>query len=149
MQKVTLFLLLSCVAGWSQTSTGSIRGTISDPAGAAVPNAKITATDVDRGVHYPTTSDSSGRYIFPGLPPARYSLMVEAAGFERANQAAFNLEVQQQATVDIALTIGATTSSVEVSGSAPLLNTTSASLGQVIENKLIQSVPNNNRNPLS
>jgi Carboxypeptidase regulatory-like domain len=149
MQKATLLLLLFCIVGWSQTSTGSIRGTITDPAGAAVPDAKITATDVERGVNYPTSTDSAGRYIFPGLPPARYTLTVEAAGFEKATQAAFNLEVQQQATVDMALTVGTLSSSVEVSASAPLLNVTSASLGQVIENKLIQSVPNNGRNPLS
>src|SRR5579872_4697924 len=149
MRTALLFLLLSSVTAWSQTSTGSIRGTITDPTNAAVPNAKVTATDVDRGVHYPTSADTLGRYIFPGLPPARYTLAVEAPGFEKTTQAPFSLEVQQQATVDITLTVGATTSSVEVTGAAPLLNVTSAALGQVVENQLIQSVPNNGRNPLS
>lgn len=149
MRRVILLVLLSAAAAWSQTATGSIRGTLTDPSGAAVPNAKVTAIDVDRGVHYPTSTDSAGRYIFPTLPPARYSLTAEAAGFEKTTQAPFRLEIQQQATVDISLTLGATSSSVEVMGTAPLLNMTSATLGQVIEDRLIQSVPNSGRNPLS
>jgi hypothetical protein len=149
MRRVLLSVLFTCIAGWSQTSTGSIRGTIADPTNAVVPNAKVTATDVDRGLNYPTTADSAGRYIFPGLPPARYTLTVEATGFEKTTQAAFRLEVQQQATVDIKLTVGSVATSVDVAASAPLLNVTSATLGQVIENRLIQSVPNSGRNPLS
>jgi hypothetical protein len=149
MFKVALALILSAFAVWSQTSTGSIRGTITDPSQAAVPSAKVTATDVDRGVDYSTTTDAAGRYIFPGLPPARYTLTVEAPGFQKTSEAAFSLEVQQQATVNVALSVGTTSTSVEVTGSAPLLNLTSATLGQVIENRLIDTTPNNGRNPLS
>ena len=149
MRRVLFLVLFTCIVAWCQTSTGSIRGTVTDATNAAVPNAKITATDVDRGLNYPTTADSAGRYIFPGLPPAKYSVTVEATGFEKTTQAAFALEVQQQATVDMKLTIGSLTTSVDVSGSAPLLNVTSATLGQVVENRLIQSVPNSGRNPLS
>ena len=106
MRKILLGMALCCAIAWSQTSTGSIRGTITDSTNAAVPNAKVTATDVDRGVDYPTQTDASGRYILPTLPPAQYTLAVEAPGFEKATQPAFRLEVQQQATVDISLTVG-------------------------------------------
>src|SRR5215472_11351620 len=106
MRTVASFVLVSCIASWSQTSTGSIRGTITDPTNAAVPNAKVTALDVERGTHYETATDSSGRYIFPGLAPARYSLTVEAPGFEKTTEAPFSLEVQQQATLDVALQVG-------------------------------------------
>ena len=149
MQKGILSVLFTCLAAWAQTSTGSIRGTITDPTNAAVPTAKVTATDVDRGVPYTTTTASAGRYIFPGLPPATYRLMVESSGFDKTTQAPFRLEVQQQATLDVALSVGSLATSVEVSGTAPLINVTSATLGQVIENRLIQSVPNSGRNPLS
>jgi hypothetical protein len=114
-----------------------------------VPNARVTAADIERGVDYPTTTDAAGRYIFPTLPPATYSLTVEASGFQKATQPPFKLEVQQQATIDVALNVGMMTTSVEVTGQAPLLNVTSAALGQVVEQRLIQSVPNNGRNPLS
>jgi hypothetical protein len=148
MRKAAGCLFVSFLV-WAQTYTGSIRGTITDPTQAAVPNAKVTATDVDRKVEYPTTADSAGRYVFPGLPPARYVVTVEAPGFRKASQPAFRLEVQQQVTLDIALTVGEMTTTVEVTGAAPLLNTTSATLGQVVENKFIESLPNSGRNPLS
>ena len=149
MRKLQVCVIFSCLAAWSQTFTGSIRGTITDPTQAAVPNAKVIAIDVDRKVEFPTTADSSGRYVFPGLPPARYMVTVEAPGFHKSSQPAFQLEVQQQATLDIELTVGEMATTVEVTGAAPLLNTTSATLGQVVENKIIQSTPNSGRNPLS
>src|SRR5262249_6105992 len=82
------------------------------------------------------------------LPAARYVLTVEASGFDKTSQPAFRLEVQQQATVDIELKVGAVATTLEVQGSAPLLNTTSATLGQVVENQIIMSMPLNTRNPL-
>src|ERR1019366_1949968 len=149
MRKLLCCTLFSCIVAWSQTATGSIRGTITDPTKAPVPGAKVIATDVDRNVEYPTSTDTSGRYIFPTLPVARYELTVEVPGFQKAAQTAFQLEVQQQATVDISLTVGEMTTKVEVTASAPILNTTSATLGQVVENRLIESTPNSGRNPLS
>jgi len=140
------FGLLSAL-GWSQY-TGSIRGTITDSSKSAVPNAKITATDADRNVEFSTMSDSAGRYIFPTLPAARYSLVVQAPGFQRATEAEIRLEVQQQATVDVELKVGAVSTAVEVQGTAALLNTTSATLGQVVENQMIMSLPQNTRDPL-
>jgi hypothetical protein len=124
-------------------------GTVTDSTQAAVPNAKVIATDTDRKVEYPTQADSSGRYSFPSLPTANYSLTAEATGFRKFTRAAFRLEVQQQATVDITLAIGDVTTTVEVEASAPLLNTTSATLGQVVENRTIMSLPTSGRNPLS
>src|SRR5262249_59742641 len=104
-----VFLCLLAALAWGQSFTGSIRGTITDNTKASIPAAKVTAKDVDRGVEYSTVADSSGRYNFPTLPAAQYSLTVEAAGFDKAVQPAFKLEVQQQATVDIELRVGAPT----------------------------------------
>ena len=140
---------LFSVLAWSQTFTGSIRGTLTDPTRAAVPDARVTATDADRNVQYATMADALGRYIFPTLPPARYVLAADAPGFRKVSQPAFRLEVQQQATVDIELSVGDVATTLEVAGSAPLLNTTSASLGQVVENRFILSTPLSGRNPLS
>ena len=148
MRNLLVSLLLIGALSWSQSYTGSIRGTISDNTRAAVPGAKITVTDADRNVEYSTITDGSGRYIFPTLPAARYVLAVQAPGFDKATQAPFQLEVQQQATIDIELRVGAVTTSVEVQGAAPLLNTTSAALGQVIENRLLMTIPISSRSPL-
>ena len=114
-----------------------------------MPSAKVTATDADRNVDYSTVTDTAGRYILPTLPAARYILTVQAAGFDRATQAPFSLEVQQQATMDIELRVGAVTTTVEVQSSTALLNTTSATLGQVLENRAIMSLPTSGRNPLT
>jgi hypothetical protein len=137
------------VLSWAQSYTGSIQGTITDTSRAALPGAKVTATDVDRNVEYHTLADSAGRYVFPTLPAASYTLTVEAPGFKRASQAPFRLEVSQQATFDIELSVGEVTTNIAVTASEPLLNTTSPTLGQVVENRIIKSVPNLSRNPLS
>src|SRR5215813_7231341 len=149
MTRFCAILFLSGALVWSQSYTGSIRGTVTDTSKAAVASAKVIATDVDRNVDYPTVTDAQGRYILPTLPAARYSLTVQAPGFEKATQSPFALEVQQQATVDFELKVGAVTTAVDVQSSAPLLNTTSATLGQVLENRTIMSLPTSSRNPLS
>ncbi len=149
MRRLDLWWCLVAAAVWGQTYTASVRGTVTDSSQAAVPNARITATDVDRNVAYATTSDTSGRYIFPALPPAQYLVSVEAPGFRKTTRPAFRLEVQQQATVDVELTVGDVTTVVEVAASATLLNTTSPALGQVVESRFLMTAPLSTRNPLS
>jgi hypothetical protein len=149
MRNVALALCLFTSFAYGQSFTGSIRGTVTDTTQASVPNAKVMAIDADRKLEYTTLSDASGRYIFPSLPTANYSLTVEAPGFKKATRPAYRLEVQQQATVDVQLSVGELTSTIAVEATAPLLNTTSATLGQVVENRAINSLPTNTRNPLS
>src|SRR5215471_17082259 len=148
MQRLTGAIFLFAATVWGQSYTGSIRGTITDNTKAGVPAAKVTASDIERRVDYSTVADSMGRYILPTLPAAQYTLTVEAPGFDKAVQPAFRLEVQQQATVDVELKVGAVTTSVEVQTSAPLLNTTSATLGQLVENQIVMTMPLSSRNPL-
>ncbi|MEX2260837.1 MAG: TonB-dependent receptor [Bryobacteraceae bacterium] len=133
---------------WAQSYTASVRGTVSDTTQAAVPSATITLTDVDRNVPHAARTDSAGRYVLPALPPGMYALTVESPGFRKHTQPAFQLAVQQQATINVELTVGELATSVEVTGAAPMLNTTAATLGQVVENKFILSAPLAARNPL-
>ncbi len=149
MRRLFLCFCFLPILACAQSYTASVRGTITDSTQAGVPSAKVTVIDVERSVQYRALADSSGRYIFPTLPAASYILTVEAPGFRKATRPAFRLEVQQQATVDVELTVGAVTTTVEVAGAAPLLNTTSANLGQVVENRFILSTPLSGRNPLS
>ena len=130
-----LFILAAVCYG--QSFTASIRGVVTDASQAAVPGATVIAKDVERNIDHPTTSDAQGRYVITNLPPGSYTLTVEAAGFQRYSASAFTLVVQQQATMDIRLNVGEVTTTVEVESAAPLLNTTIANLGQVIENKYI------------
>ncbi len=133
----------------AQSFTASVRGVVSDASQAAVPKAKVTITSMDRNTSQETVSDDSGRYVLTALLPGRYTLAVEAAGFTRHNRGAFPLQVQQQATIDVELSVGAVATTVEVEAGAPLLNTTIATLGQVVENKYILSLPLAGRAPLA
>ncbi len=137
------------VLALAQSFTASVRGLVTDASKAAIPAAKVVVTDADRNVQRETVTDSLGRYVVTALPPGRYTLSAEAAGFNKFGMSAFPLQVQQQATIDIELSVGAVATAVEINSSAPLLNTTIATLGQVVENKYILSLPLAGRAPLA
>ena len=134
---------------WGQTYTASLRGTVTDSSKAVIPAATVTATEVNRDVKHTTQTDSTGRYVLTTLPPGSYVLTVEAPGFKTFTQPAFTLVVQQQATIDVELSVGGVSTAIEVIGAAPLLNTAAPTMGQVIENKFIQTAPLSGRNPLA
>lgn len=131
----------------AQSFTASVRGMVTDSSQAAVPAVKVTVTDVNRNLDFTGQADAAGRYIILGLPPGTYKLSAEASGFQKYSHSAFALEVQQQATIDVELRVGQISTSVEVEGTAPLLDATSATLGQVIQNRYIQELPLMARNP--
>ena len=145
----TILATIILATAWSQSFTAAMRGTVTDASGSSVPGAKVVVTEADRNVPHQTTTDGSGRYFLPALQPGQYHLTVEAAGFKKFSQQSFQLQVQQQATLDVKLEVGELTSTVTVEGSAPLLNTTIASLGQVIDNKFMISLPNIGRDSLA
>jgi len=146
----TLILMMALPAlGLAQSFTASVRGVVTDSSQSAIPGAKVSITDADRNVSPKTVTDTAGRYVFAALPPGRYSLEVEAAGFGKYSRAAFPLQVQQQATIDVELSIDTVATTVSVESAATLLNTTSATLGQVVENKYILSLPLAGRAPLA
>jgi Carboxypeptidase regulatory-like domain/TonB dependent receptor len=149
MTSIICLVLIITGLAWSQSFTAAVRGVVSDPNGAAVADARVIITEAERNVQHPTTTDAQGRYYVSALPPGKYTMTVEASGFKRYSQSAFPLLVQQQATIDVQLQLGEVTSVVEVQGEAPLVNTTIANLGQVIENKYILSLPNLGRNSMS
>src|SRR5689334_3980664 len=133
----------------AQSYTASIHGVVTDASQAPLPDAKVTVTDADRNTSQTVTSDNAGRYIFTALPPGHYTLAVEASGFQKYQHSVFELQVQQQATIDMQLSLGTVATTVDVSATAPLLNTTSATLGQVVDNKFILSMPLAGRSPLT
>src|SRR6476620_9389449 len=89
-----------------QSYTASIRGVVSDASQAPLPNAKVTVTDADRNTSQTVTSDNAGRYVVTALPPGHYTLAVEASGFKKYEHSVFDLQVQQQATIDMQLGLG-------------------------------------------
>jgi hypothetical protein len=148
LKYVTLLALLGSFSFplAAQVATAEVSGTVFDTTGAAVANAKVTATNVATNVSRDTVSDNSGNYILSFLQPGDYTLTVEAPGFRRLVQTGVALQINQQARVDLTLQLGQVAETLEVTGQAPLLESESSSLGTVVNQKLVNALPLNGRN---
>ena len=104
-----------------QAVTATINGTVTDPSGAAITGAKVTATDTQRGTQYSGTTNSAGRYSIPNLLVGTYNVKVENTGFQTALQSNITLQLNQVAKLDFALQVGNVSTTVEVSSAAPVL----------------------------
>jgi hypothetical protein len=141
-----LFGILSTAAlVFGQNAATSLRGVIKDPGGSLVPAAKITLTDKADGQTLNTIANSAGEYVFAQVAPAKYTILVSAAGFGDQTKIA-ELLVAQPATVDFTLSVQASMVTIDVSAAAQTLNTTDASLGNAADNALIQALPSETRN---
>lgn len=100
-------LVVICApAAFAQEATAGITGTVTDPTGASVQNATVTARDVDRGSTFPTQTNSDGVYVFPRLPVGNYEVRVEASGFQTSVRPGITLQINQTARLDFTLTLG-------------------------------------------
>ncbi len=138
------FLLAGLVAGnlWAQVYSGSLTGVVTDPSGAVVPGAKVILTDAGKKFDYPATTDNSGRYLLRPLPPSTYNLTVEAKGFNKYLQNDIVLAVNQNASVDVAMTVGKENQTIEVTAStAAQLATQDAVTGQELDRTMINELP--------
>src|SRR5262245_35640866 len=133
----------------AQTFTGSITGTVTDPAGAVVPAAVLTLTNLDTNEARRQVSNESGVYTFAALPPGRYRLELERPGFKRFVQEPVEVRVQQVVNLDPVLEVGQTNQTVEVTGQVALLDSATSSLSQVVENREVTELPLNGRNTLA
>ena len=146
---VAFFLILpGCMTRiFAQTITGAVRGTVTDPSGAVVANARVTATNETTGVISSTVSDRSGLYNFPFLPIGNYVVAASAPGFETTSVAPFRLEIDQVASVDMKLQVGQASTTVSVNSEvAPILNTENATLGLTLSAGTIANIPLNGPN---
>lgn len=143
-------LFLAVVAGLTaQTITSSLVGRISDPSGAVIPKASITATSVETGARHNATSDPDGNYLLLQLPPGRYTVEVTATGFKTQVVKDVLLELQQQPRLDVRMELGQVADAVTVEANASLLETTTSSVGDVVNNRAILNLPLNTRNVYS
>jgi hypothetical protein len=131
---------------FGQVDQGSVSGTVTDASGAVIPNAKVTLLNKDVGLSLETTTKGSGEYIFTPVRIGNYSLSVTAPGFSTTTQENMQVNVQQHLQVNVQLKTGATTETVEVSATAPLMQTDEGSVGQVITERSVNSLPLNGRN---
>ena len=145
---LALFLIVLAFSSLSfaQKDTGSIVGTVKDQTGALVANAKVTVTDVERGPALTTTTNDAGEYVASPLRIGRYTVMVQHPGFKQAVSVPVNLDVQQRIAINVTLQVGQISEAVEVTGAAPLLETETSELGQVVDHKRVANLPLNGRN---
>jgi len=143
---VAFLTLLAAVPVRAQVSNGAILGTVKDPSGAAVPNAKVTITNTDTNEVRNAVAGDDGAYRVPALRAGNYSVKVEAQGFKTVTQSALVLEVAQELVVNLTLEVGSTTQEVTVTGEVPLVNTTSSSIGTTVNEVQMAELPLNGRN---
>src|SRR3974390_745311 len=149
MRRTSLFLGLGVLAALlvgegtvaAQQVTATITGQVSDPSGAAVATAKITATDVERGTEYKATTNAEGYYRIYQINVGTYNVTVEATGFQTAKQSNIVLQLNQIAKLDFALQVGNVATTVEVTAASPELQTESTMLGQVIDERTNSVLP--------
>jgi hypothetical protein len=140
-----LAIVTAAYAG-AQSYQGSVAGTVFDPTGAVVPDAKVLLTDVDKGYKYNATTDHAGRYVIRALDPGNYTLRVLAKGFETYVVSAFPLAINQNLGVDTSMQVGPVTESVEVTESGQQLQTEDVTLGATFNQRDINDLPLVGRN---
>ena len=129
----------------AQVEQGRFVGRVTDPTGAAIVGATVTARNVDTNIELTGTTNSTGDYVITPVPAGNYTLGVAATGFDKAVTKTIELQVGQIARQDVAMAIGTATTEVQVNTTAPLLTTETATIGQVITNKQLSDLPVNGR----
>src|SRR6202035_1518593 len=142
---------LLLLAGWLATAQefrGTLTGRVVDSQEARVPGVRIIATQVDTGANYETVSSSDGQYTVPFLAPGTYRVTATVPGFKRYVRQGVLVSTNERTGLDIRLEIGQQVETVTVAADSPLLETASASTGQVLNARHIESMPVNGRTPL-
>ncbi|MGO9318017.1 MAG: carboxypeptidase regulatory-like domain-containing protein [Terracidiphilus sp.] len=150
--RALLLVIFVGLAGFAygQGTSASLTGNVTDPSGAAVPDATVTVTNIDTNLTQSAKTDSVGSYLIRPLPIGNYTLAIEAAGFARYAQKGIVLTVNLAATQDVRLKVGAgKAETVSVTADAELINTTSAELGSTINEAAITALPLDGRDPSS
>src|SRR5271165_6711500 len=146
---VTFFLVVAigfAAPVWAQKDAGTIVGLVRDSSGAVVEGAKVTVEDVDRGVQMTLSTNDEGEYVASPLHIGRYKITVEKTGFKKAVSEAVDLDVQGRVAINVSLEVGQISEQMVVTGAAPLLETETSELGQVVDRKRVSNLPLNGRN---
>jgi hypothetical protein len=138
-------LLFACSPRLHAQAVGEIVGMVTDPTGAVIPNAKVTATRVETQVSQSTVTTGAGTYTIPRLVVGTYNVTAEAPGFKTGTATGISLDVAQQREVNFKLALAGVTATVEVTTAPPLLTTTNGMLGGLVSGSQVQNLPLNGR----
>src|SRR5256885_1991838 len=141
---VTALVGLSACCLYAQTF-GEVTGRVTDPSGAVIPGASVTLTNVNTNAVRNVVTTEAGNYTFPSVAPGFYRLRTELPGFKAAVSEAVEVQIQQVVRLDMVLQLGQISETVEVGATADLLQAETATVGAVVENKIITELPLNGR----
>jgi hypothetical protein len=145
---LSLAFVLSSTLLLAQSDTSQITGFVRDASGAAVPNAKVSATNENTGIERTANTNEDGNFIITNLPPGYYTVNVEVTGFKKYVSKQTKLDAALPLSLNINLEVGTVTESVEVTASVAQVQADSATVGRTIESQQIQNMALNGRNPL-
>ena len=143
---VGMALFALTLPAFGQEVTAAIVGTVTDPSGAPISGAAVTATDIERGTTWTAKTSDSGAYNLPRVPIGTYKVEIGAPGFQKAVHPPFTLVLNQTARVDVTMKVGQVTETVEVTGTAPVLQTENAQVSTIIDAKTNDNLPLATRN---
>jgi len=130
-----------CLPLAAQEARGTLLGRVTDATDALIVGAKVDALNVDTGVRLTSVTNRTGDYIFPLLVPGNYSVTVEHSGFKTYRRSGIVVRVNDQVSINVALELGQSAQTIEVKAESPMLDTSSASFGQVINSRVINELP--------
>jgi len=138
---VGLLIAISVSVVLSQTTNGSIQGSVLDPSGATISGATITARNMDTGLTNASKTTDAGVYALPNLPPGRYSLTVEANGMKKLVQEGVTVTTGSTVPLDLKLQLGSASETVNVAADAAQLETETSDIGATVQNQLVENLP--------
>ena len=154
MRKLRLSLSLSLITllmmnsiSWAQSAFGNLRGSVVDQGGATIASAKVTLLEESTGVTRSAVTSSSGEYVFANINPSTYTVIVEQSGFKKVERKGIIVATQASVTTDIKLEVGDVSQSIMVNEESPLIETATASQGQLVDRQKLIDLPNLGRNP--
>jgi outer membrane receptor protein involved in Fe transport len=144
--KLCLGLILLAATGFGQNIRGTILGTVRDPSGGVIKGAKVTVRNVSTGLVREETTNDAGEYLFAQLPVGQYDLTAEQSGFKKLERKSIVLQVEERRREDVDMAVGAVVETVAVEAGATVIQTDSATVGNVVDNKKVTELPLNGRN---
>ncbi|HEX5891148.1 MAG TPA: carboxypeptidase regulatory-like domain-containing protein [Pyrinomonadaceae bacterium] len=142
---LVFILLTSFILGQAQSTNASLAGRITDPANALIVDAQVAAISTGTNIRYEDTTNNSGEYHLPNLPPASYRLEIQKPGFKKLIKPDVVLHVQDALRIDLQMTLGDVSETVLVESGAPLVNTKTAVVSTVINRTFVENIPLNGR----
>ncbi len=150
MLAIGVLIVLKTPCARSQVVTATLQGTVQDHSGAMIQKATVTVTNTSTNISTTALTNSEGRFVFPALlPGGPYTVKADAPGFKTSLQAGIHLDVNQMAAISLVMEVGSQSQQVQVTADATQLQTTDASIGQVINNRDVVNLPLNARNVFS